>query len=115
MLMKNCIGRGEIPVVFDVNTYASNGTPALSLYSNGEGYWEPECDVSVNFPDITPAKSCIFLDASDENFGIQEWMMDNDIGYPTGRYVLGPFGTFYPEYEIDFDLVNRHLLKGASA
>lgn len=83
----NGIWKGDVYLEF--NKYANDRT-AIQLMSETEG---PIAMATVNIPDATLAEDEIIIKDYSENEGMAEFITENNIGTPTGRYVSSGFVT----------------------
>ena len=110
MTMQNPYSGETMNVMFQTSKYTYNGRPYIGLMSFDEEFefWEPWCDVTVNLADATPDEGCVFIDTNNAPY-IAGWLQEQKIGTPTGRFA--PSGwCLYPEFRIDFDLVEQNKL-----
>lgn len=85
------------------NRYVNNGSLAITLYGDDD---EPFCDMTVNITtSATSGSNCAFVDTNN-NPWIIEFILDNGLGKPTGRYGTSGYCT-YPEYEFDLSKMNE--------
>ena len=77
------------------NQYAENDNLAVEMVSHDEDYPEAWSDLTVNLSrECKP--DCAFIDTNDNGSDIIDWLVKNDIAYPTGRTGASGF-CVYPE------------------
>lgn len=77
----------EAQVVLNIGRYA-NKRPAIQLETlDGDPY----ATATVNLPNDTPAKDCVFIKDYSENEGMLTWLVENKIVAPTGRILPSGF------------------------
>lgn len=101
---------GEYQITFNTDTYANNGNLYIGMdcwedIGNGE-YPEPYGDLTVNLG-YKCAPGCAFIDTNN-NPGIMEWLIANNLGEPTGRIAQSGFCT-YPEFRFYVGEVQKYV------
>ena len=87
-------------VRIEVEAYNSNNTLALELVTD-EG--EPFCSLTVNLPTHGADNETAYVDTNNCPWA-EEFILANDIGYPTGDVATSGFCT-YPLYHFDIDVL----------
>ena len=77
-------------ITFHIADYADNGNLYVGMICHDDGYPEPWSDLTVNL-DIKCAHYCAFIDSNNNGREIIRWLIENNIGYPTGRISTSGF------------------------
>ena len=97
-------------IVFDIGKYTSNGNLAVSMIVEmEEDYYEPWSTLTVNLTRKC-APNCAFIDTNNNGDDIIEWLINNNLGKPTGRMEISGF-CFYPEFQFNMDILNKYSIK----
>lgn len=89
-----------------IHEYSQNGNLAIQLMTEEEGFPEPWSFLTVNLG-VTCPENCAFVDINNNGEEILDFIINNNIGKPTGRCKTSGFVT-YPEYKF----TNKFLNKG---
>lgn len=101
-LLKDFLGEDYLLAPY-VNRYENNDSLAILLFGEDD---ELFCDMTVNITGSgTSGSNCAFVDTNN-NPWIIEFILDNGLGKPTGRYGMSGYCT-YPEYEFDLSRMNE--------
>ena len=91
-----------------MDEYTTNGnTAVIMLCKDEEGYVEPFADLTVNIIDLPKDEAAI--DTNDLT-GITEWIEQNKIGAPTGRYITSGFCS-YPIYKLNLENIKKNIME----
>lgn len=91
-----------------VNTYANNGRLYIGAYDPEEG---PVFDATVNLPEYHIQADEAFIKSYDENEGVLEFLMENDIVLSVVRYV--PSGcVMVPLCQLNMEKIHALQQKG---
>lgn len=111
MLKYKSVWRDEpMNAVTVVDNYANNGRLYVGLWCDGDGYWEPWCDITVNLFAPLSGENCAYVDENNCP-GIGAWLEENELATPTGRSAVSGWNT-YAEYKFDMEKVQKHCFHG---
>lgn len=71
---------GDYELTVTVCSYAQNGRLAVSLLCKDEDYWEPYSSLTVNLPREPLQVDEAFIDDFDENTGLLDFVLENQLG-----------------------------------
>ena len=71
---------GEYELAVAVNSYARNGRLAVNLLCKEEGDWMPYAFLTVNLPKEPLKANEAFIKTSDENVGLLDFVLQNQLG-----------------------------------
>ena len=98
----------EYEIGFEINKYIENGNVQIQMMCLEDGWWGPFASMTVNLG-IKCGEGCGSVDTNNVK-GIEEWIDENELGEPTGRY--GESGwCVYPEYRFDMDKIRENLVR----
>ena len=86
------------------DAYYHGGNLYVGTATFEDGYVEPCSDLTVNLGSILPL-NCAYIDVNNNGSDILDWLQQNKIAVPTGRYRCSGICK-YPEY-----LFDEHLLR----
>ena len=93
----------SVSVAFITDAYANNNL-YVGLADCGEDFY-PLLDITVNLDEICPS-DCAFVD-TENNPGIDNWLMTNGIAEPTGNWAVSGF-CIYPEFRFNMEKVREY-------
>ena len=94
-LTLNAWGRSH-EISLHIDSYVDNGNLYVGMTCYDDGYPEPWSDLTVNL-DAECSEFCAFIDTNNNGRDIMKWLIDNSLGYPTGRISTSGFCA-YPEF-----------------
>ena len=97
----------DYPMSFELATYAENGNLFVGLISHKEGYPEPWGDLTVNLS-VKCAPNRAYIDTNNNGSEIINWLVQNNLGYATGRLMNSGWCT-YTEFEFNMDELMKHV------
>lgn len=97
------------PMTFQLSNYSINGNLAVLLVTHEEGYPAPWQNLTVNLVDGCKA-NCGFIDTNNNGIEIIDWLIENQLGHPTGRLEASGW-CMYPEFEFDMDKLMEYVPK----
>ena len=109
----------EYKTLLAINKYAYNDRLAIEMYTemsgyspwgNGEPWWEPWCDVTINLPfkKVTD-ENCAYLDTNNAPH-IVDFLLENKLGKLTGKTARSGYWT-YPEFRFDISACRKHAFE----
>ena len=107
-LILNRWGSAHI-IQFETANYVNNGNLAVHMLEVNGDYYEPWSFLTVNLTRKC-APNCAYIDVNNNGDDIIDWLIDNNLGKPTGRMEISGF-CFYPEFEFNMDILNKYSIK----
>jgi hypothetical protein len=104
IMFKTIFGK-SIPVTFRKSTYLDYNNLYIGLVSWEDGYPEPWGDLTVNLG-IPLEPNCSFIDTNNCGDGVIDWLIENNIGIPTGRAARSGF-CIYPEIQFNKEFLEN--------
>ena len=108
MLTLNKYGSSH-PMTFHLNHYCENENLYVGLITNEEGYPEPWSDLTVNLS-VKCKDNCAFIDTNNNGEEIIDWLMENNLGKPTGRIKASGW-CIYPEFCFNVGELMKHCVE----
>jgi hypothetical protein len=106
MLILNAWGKDH-KISVELASYAENGNLYVGLVSYDEGCPIPWSDLTVNLS-IECKPNCAFIDTNNNGNEILGWLIENNLGKPTGRMKTSGW-CLYPEFEFNMDELMKHV------
>lgn len=97
---------GDHKISFRINSYAANDNLAVEMFCWDDEYPEPWSILTVNL-DEKCEPNCAFIDINNNGSHIVDWLIENNLGKPTGRLGYSGF-CVYPEFEFDMDELKKY-------
>ena len=107
MLNMNKYGKNH-PMTFELNHYCENDNLYVGLITNEEGYPEPWQNLTVNLS-VKCAPDCGFIDTNNNGEEIIDWLIENNLGKPTGK-IRASGWCVYPEFKFNVSELEKHLM-----
>lgn len=96
-------------ITFGINSYKDNDNLAIQMFCWDEEWAEPWSMLTVNLGKKCKP-NCAFIDTNNNGDSIIDWLIDNNLGKPTGRLGFSGFCMYY-EFEFDMDEVQKYVEK----
>lgn len=96
-------------IQFEISKYITNGNLAVSMLEIHEDYYEPWSILTVNLG-CKCAPNCAFIDTNNNGDDIVEWLIENELGKPTGRYDYSGWCE-YPEFEFNMENLRKYAME----
>lgn len=106
MINMTCYG-ADRPMTFELNRYRENDNLYVGLVTNEDGYPEPWSDLTVNLS-VKCEENCAFVDVNNNGEGVIRWLVENNLGTPTGAIEFSGW-CVYPEFKFNMDELKKHL------
>ena len=96
-------------IIFKLSEYM-NGKLAVAMeyYDKDYEQFMPYAVLTVNLVGEICGENCAFVDTNNLGEKIIKWLVDNNLGKPTGRYGKSGFCT-YPEVKFNMDEVKKYV------
>lgn len=96
------------PMEFELNNYSNNGNLYVGLITTEDGYPAPWQNLTVNLG-ISCEPDCAFIDTNNNGEEIIDWLIENNLGKPTGRIKASGW-CVYPEFRFNITELTKHLM-----
>jgi hypothetical protein len=106
MLTLKAYGKDH-PISFELANYAENGNLFVGMITHNEGYPEPWGDLTVNLS-VKCTSNRAYIDTNNNGSEIINWLVQNNLGYATGRLMNSGWCT-YTEFEFNMDNLMKHV------
>ena len=90
------------PIYLDIATYAENGSLAIQMLTDDNGFMEPWSMLTVNLS-VTLPEGYAYVDTNNNGDEILDWIIENELGELTGELGYSGF-CIYPL--VKFNLEN---------
>lgn len=94
-------------ISFHLADYAENNNLYVGMICHDDRYPEPWSDLTVNLS-IECAYCCAFIDTNNNGKGIIDWLVENHLGYFTGRISASGFCA-YPEFCFNLNELMKYV------
>ena len=99
------------PMTFELNKYCENENLYVGLITHEEGWAEPWQNLTVNLS-VKCADDCAFIDTNNNGEEIIDWLIEHNLGKPTGRIKASGW-CVYPEFKFNMDELMNHVNWGS--
>ena len=95
-------------MVLHTANYANNGNLYVGILEEEDGYYVPWSDLTVNL-NRKCKPGCAFIDTNNNGDEIEDWLMKNNLAYPTGRLEVSGW-CIYPEFKFNMETLMQYVL-----
>lgn len=96
------------PITFELNHYVKLDNLYVGMITHEDGFAEPWSTLTVNLQ-TKCAPDCSFVDIYNNGRDIIDWLVENNLGEPTGRVEASGW-CVYPEVKFNVSELKKHIM-----